>query len=76
MFLDLILFAVGLFAFILSMIGTLYGFFGKGWRLFVTMLLCVLVISASMVFEIYQFLILAQPQRTPLVSREPYYNPL
>jgi len=76
MFLNLIVFTLGLFAFIASMIGTLCVFFGKRWRLFVIMLLCVLVSSACMFFELYRLLILSQPHQTPIIFHQPYYNPL
>jgi hypothetical protein len=72
----LLVFAISLFAFILSMIGTLGGFFGRRWKWFLVMLACLLLSTGCMVAELYQLLL--APQTTtdvPATVRLPI-NPL
>jgi hypothetical protein len=72
---DLLIFAISLFAFIVSMIGTLGGFFGRRWKWFLAMLACLLLSTGCMVVELYRLLIPAPTTDMPATVRWPI-NPL
>jgi hypothetical protein len=67
---DLVIFAASLFAFIVSMIGALGNYYEKRWKWFVFMLLCVIVSTACMGVELYQWET-PTPRELPLVIRNP-----
>jgi glucan phosphoethanolaminetransferase (alkaline phosphatase superfamily) len=68
---NLVIFAVSLFAFIVSMIGALGHYFAKQWKWFLFMLFCVVVSAACMAVELYQWESPAPPHEMPLVIRSP-----
>jgi hypothetical protein len=68
--LELVIFAVGLFAFIISMIGALGNYFAKRWKWFCFMLACVILSAACMGLELYQWEA-PTPHEMPLVIRSP-----
>ena len=68
---DLVIFAVSLFAFIASMIGTLGNYFEKRWKWFLFMLFCVIISTACMAVELYQWETPPPPHELPLVIRSP-----
>jgi hypothetical protein len=65
---ELVIFAVSLFAFVVSMIGALGNYFGKQWKWCCFMVLCVILSSACMFVELYQWEA-PTPQEPPLVVR-------
>jgi glucan phosphoethanolaminetransferase (alkaline phosphatase superfamily) len=67
---ELVIFAVSLFAFIVSMIGALGNYFAKNWKWFSFLLLCVIVSSACMFVELYQWEA-PVPHELPVVVRSP-----
>ncbi len=73
---DLLIFAISLFAFIVSMIGTLGGFFGRRWKWFLALLACLLLSTSCMVVELYRLLLAPTgTSDTPVTVRLPI-NPL
>jgi glucan phosphoethanolaminetransferase (alkaline phosphatase superfamily) len=67
---ELVIFAISLFAFIVSMIGALGNYFAKRWKWFCFMLLCVILSSACMFVELYDWE-MPTPHEMPLVVRSP-----
>jgi hypothetical protein len=68
---DLVIFAVSLFAFIVSMMGALGNYYEKRWKWFLFMLFCVIVSTACMGVELYQWEAPPAPHEMPLVIRSP-----
>jgi hypothetical protein len=67
---DLVIFAVSLFAFIVSMMGALGNYYAKRWKWFLFTLFCVMVSSAGMGLELYQWEA-PTPHELPMVIRTP-----
>jgi Na+/serine symporter len=69
--LDLVILVVSIFAFIMSMIGTLRCFFCTRSKWFPLLLLCVLLSGACMSFELHRFLTAPPPPDAPVFNRQP-----
>jgi cyanate permease len=65
---ELVIFAVSLFAFIVAMIGALGNYFEKRWKWFCFMVLCAVASGGCMALELYQWET-PTPQELPLVVR-------
>jgi uncharacterized membrane protein YhhN len=68
---DLVIFAISLFAFIISMIATLGCFFGKRRKWFFLLLACVVISCACTVIELQRLLTSPPDHELPVVIRSP-----
>jgi hypothetical protein len=72
---SLVILAVSIFAFIMSMIAMLGCFFGEERKrvLFLLLLACVLISGACTAMELHRFLTPPPPPEQPVFNRQPFY---